>query len=440
MESKHPNWTALRKMLDECPYPVPPERKDAWLETVCQIDPKRVEWHIQRAWYFSGTRVGPLVAEMEGDADKFNRCARETLAEMLLVYPPEKPTPAMKRGIALEPMILDMIQEGSWLADMNLDPQKVRVELIDLPGKMIWQKNGVPYAGNPDAVVKLHFDDGRKPVIMVIDAKAPAETEEVPAEAYQLQTDFYRWGMKEAFGIRADLSAIAQLNYQKWQLHVTVNDPTTYAANVHRMQRACEFYHQNYLQQGILPDWPKHEIFDITGEEKEEAEKLAIEFSVYKILSDVIKKFADESKTKLNNLVEGAVLPPKAKILPRESGILQIGGSMKTDEEILDRIWSQHFPGEEFPKKKVTEVVLDYEAAESRLVALGVPDVQWKRFSPRITQPGGKSAIGILLAQEKEGLKNSTEYRALLQKIAQDLENIEEVVVAPRLDSNDPAP
>lgn len=183
-----------------CPYPVPAATREHWLDSVLKTDPDRVMWHINRAFSHSGSEIGVLVAAREGNPDPFNRSDREIVGGMLMVFTPEPPTPVMRRGIDLEPIILNMILAGDWLKDQGFDPRSVRVEKVDTPEVMAWEHDGVPYSGNPDVVVRVVPKTG-KPLVIVVDAKAPANVNDVPYDAYAIQVDHYRWGLENTASI-----------------------------------------------------------------------------------------------------------------------------------------------------------------------------------------------------------------------------------------------
>ncbi len=407
---------SARNLLQQCPFPVPDERKQQWLERVARQDPNRLLWHIQRLWHFSGTKVGPLIAEREGTSDPFNRCAREVIGEMLMVYPPSPPTPQMQRGIEMEPLILQKILGGEWLREHGMDPARVRIEKVDAPSSMIWEHNGVSYSGNPDIIVRLRFNDGRAPMVVVMDAKAPASAKDTPYDAYGLQVDHYRWGCRLK-GLETTHSAIAQMDYGNWRLQVDFIDPSAFTDNVHRIQQACEYYHREYLVAGNLPDWPERAVYEIPeGDMRQRVEEAAKGYLVTKVLIDNLYRKADAYKESLQEMLEGEPLPKKLDLLP--SGLLMASTSRKIDEESAAS-WYRKLTGQEVPKRVVQKEEPDWDLVTSVLVSNGVPPEQYESPVSRFLLPTGRSPLAKEVADLKSqcGLRLNSVLDAVWQEV-----------------------
>lgn len=395
------NHQKLLQHIDAlCPYPVPAATREHWLDSVLKTDPSRVMWHINRVFSHSGSEIGVLIAAREGNPDPFNRSAREIVGGMLMAFKPEPPTPVMQRGIDLEPIILKMILSGDWLKDQGFDPGTVRVEKVETPQVMTWEHNGVPYSGNPDVVVRLIPETG-KPMVVVIDAKAPGVTSDDPYDAYGIQVDHYRWGL-EKHGIHTDLSAIGQLDLSTWSLYVTINDPASYARNVGRIQNAAEFYHKNYLSQGILPDWETREIMVLSDDDprKDESDALSLRYLAAKIAADAAAAAADDAKNTMMDLFEGEKLPKSLAL--RGSGMVKASSSDKIDEDRLSALFLKLTGQPDIPQKTVTKTEPDWDTVKSVLTAQGVPDSAWTKQSTRFLTPVGKSPTAIAFGELKE--------------------------------------
>ncbi|MHB8225003.1 hypothetical protein [Acidithiobacillus sp.] len=388
-----------------CPYPVPAATRERWLDSVLKTDPDRAMWHINRAFSHSGSEIGVLVAAREGNPDPFNRSDREIVGGMLMVFTPEPPTPVMRRGIDLEPIILNMILAGDWLKDQGFDPRAVRVEKVDTPEVMAWEHDGVPYSGNPDVVVRVVPKTG-KPLVIVVDAKAPADVNDVPYDAYAIQVDHYRWGL-EKHGIHTDLSAVGQLDLSGWKLHLTINDPASYAKNVKRIQEAAGFYHHHYLSKGILPDWTMREVMALSDDDprRTDAEALSMRYLAAKIAADAAKRTAEEAQKAILDLFEGDILPKSLAL--RDSGLVKASTSEKIDEDRLAALFLKITGKSELPQKPVTQTEPDWDIVKSVLTAQGVPDSAYMKQSTRFLTPTGKSPTAIVFGE----LKESTAYR-----------------------------
>lgn len=380
----------LHKIDALCPYPVPVQTRERWLQSVLKTDPNRVDWHIDRVFRHSGSEIGVLVAAREGSPDPFNRSDREIVAGMLMVYTPTPPTPVMRRGIDLEPIILNMVMSGEWLKDQGWDPQTVRIEKVETPAVMAWEHKGVPYSGNPDVVVRV-TPDGERPLVIVIDAKSPGETSENPYDAYAIQVDHYRWGL-EKHGIHTDLSAVAQLDLRAWALHVTINDPMSYEKNIRRIADAASFYHEHYLSQGILPEWTAREDMALSEDDPRRVpiEEQSMRFVSAKLLADSFKKVAEDAQKSMLDLLEGEALP---KSLELRGPLLKASSSLKEDEDRLAELFVKVTGQAELPQKKVTEETTDWNLVKSVLTAKGVPDTAYMKQSTRFLMPTGKSAL-----------------------------------------------
>lgn len=392
----------LNKIESLCPYPVSAHTREQWLDSILKTDPDRVDWHINRVFSHSGSEIGVLVAAREGSPDPFNRSDREIIGGMLMVYAPTPPTPVMRRGIDLEPVILNMVMSGDWLKDQGWDPQTVRVEKVETPAVMAWEHDGVPYSGNPDIVVKVTPAEGQ-PLVIVMDAKSPGEISENPYDAYAIQVDHYRWGL-EKHGIHTDLSAVAQLDLRTWELHVTINDPMSYEKNVQRITDAASFYHKNYLTLGVLPEWETREDMTLSEDDprRDDVAQQSMRYVSAKVLADGFKKVAEDAQKSMLNLLEGEALP-KSLVL-RDSFLLKASSSLKVDEDRLAELFFKVTGQVELPQKEVTEKIADWDIVKSVLTAKGVPDTAYMKQSTRFLMPTGKSA----LAQAFGELKTST--------------------------------
>lgn len=403
--SIHDRQKLLQHIDALCPYPVPAATRERWLDSVLKTDPDRAMWHINRAFSHSGSEIGVLVAAREGNPDPFNRSDREIVGGMLMVFTPEPPTPVMRRGIDLEPIILNMILAGDWLKDQGFDPRAVRVEKVDTPEVMAWEHDGVPYSGNPDVVVRVVPKTG-KPLVIVVDAKAPADVKDDPYDAYAIQVDHYRWGL-EKHGIHTDLSAIGQLDFSGWKLHLTINDPASYAKNVKRIQEAAGFYHHHYLSKGILPDWTMREVMALSDDDprRADAEALSMRYLVAKISADAAKRTAEEAQKAMLDLFEGDVLPKSLTL--RDSGLVKASTSEKIDEDRLAALFLKITGKSELPQKTVTQKEPDWDVVKSVLTAQGVPDSAYMKQATRFLTPTGKSPSAIVFGE----LKESTAHR-----------------------------
>ncbi len=389
----------LDKVGALCPYPVPVQTQERWLNSVLKTDPGRVDWHINRVFSHSGSEIGVLVAAREGSPDPFNRSDREIVGGMLMVYVPTPPTPVMRRGIDLEPVILNMVMSGGWLKDQGWDPQTVRIEKVETPAVMAWEHDGVPYSGNPDIVVRVTPADGQS-LVIVIDAKSPGEPSDDPYDAYAIQVDHYRWGL-EKHGIHTDLSAVAQLDLQAWALHVTINDPMSYEKNIRRITEAASFYHANYLSLGVLPEWTAREDMALSEDDprRETIAKHSMRYVSAKVLADGFKKVAEDAQKSMLDLLEGEVLP-KSLVL-RDSFLLKASSSFKEDEDRLAELFFKVTGQADLPQKEVTEKATDWDIVKSILTAKGVPDAAYMKQSTRFLTPTGKSALALAFGELK---------------------------------------
>lgn len=389
-----------------CPYPVPAATRERWLDSVLKTDPDRAMWHINRAFSHSGSEIGVLVAAREGNPDPFNRSDREIVGGMLMMFTPEPPTPVMRRGIDLEPIILNMILAGDWLKEQGFDPRAVRVEKVDTPEVMAWEHDGVPYSGNPDVVVRVVPKTGKplagcNPLVIVVDAKAPADISDVPYDAYAIQVDHYRWGL-EKHGIHTDLSAVGQLDLSSWKLHLTINDPASYAKNVKRIQEAAGFYHHHYLSKGILPDWTMREVMALSDDDprRADAEALSMRYLAAKIAADAAKRTAEEAQKAMLDLFERDILPKSLAL--RDSGMVKASTSEKIDEDRLAALFFKITGQSELPQKQVTQMEPDWDIVKSVLTAQGVPDSAYMKQSTRFLTPTGKSPLAVAFGELKE--------------------------------------
>lgn len=448
------DWNDWLRELSRHPLPVPASRKAHWLKAVIDRDPLRVDWHINRSWSISGTRVGPLVAEWEGNDDPFGRTASSVGREMLLYTPPLFQTRAMKRGTRIEPIIRELFEEGDWLKDVGFSAD-TPIERLDYPEIGQWIEDGVSYSVSPDGLYKIGG------MIFVVDFKAPGDTvhnelnegEISHYEAYELQIDHGRHALEKVHGIQTHGGLLVGLDWKRWTLIVSPNDHTKYQDNVERIRTASHHFWHEYFIKGELPPNPKPKVFEIQqGPEADKVNKDVCHYVVAKAVADQAKAAVERAKNRLVESFVGSDLPPKLQIGPEGSVHLSItyvpdplaieeqatglGVKIPTHEIVTDEVdlqavnlFFQRY-GKEVPMLK--KVVPDFQAAAEVMIGMGVPRQNLYETTYRLNQSRKATApSGAVINAARQ------EVEADLKKlIANVVEEIEKIVEDPQALAN----
>lgn len=397
---------ARNRLVDILPYEVPEQRMNNWLLRVHQRDPDRLMWHVNRGPFFSGTRVGTLVAGIEGIPDQMGKDPSMVVREMLLMLPPQKSIGAMRRGIALEPMIDDMFLSGEWLEGTALEGS--RIEVFNTPPVMLWvdreTQNGPHYSGNPDRVVNIYPPDSDTVLRFVVDYKAPFSLDHYQHGnpiGYQLQVDHYRWGLQE-HNIKTHGGMVCYLDIANWKLHTVMNPAEEYENNIRRIKEATRHYWFEYIQKGLVPDFlPRVEFRP--EQHVDQIRDMGRSMAFYKACKDAADKQIEYTRNELAELVDGQAFDK----FDLGDGLLNMGSKWVDDEtKIADFLRSHDIIP---PMLETTEVKrsLDTERARDILLKMGVnPESnEFKTQSLRIMFPRSGKHVR---AEEIKSLKTVT--------------------------------
>lgn len=361
---------AKERLLSILPYEVPEQRMNNWLMKVYQRDPDRLMWHVNRSCFISGTRVGTFVAGMENIPDQMGKDPSMIVREMLLMLPPQRSIGAMRRGIALEPMIDAMFLSGEWLEGTPLEGS--RIEVFNTPAVMLWSDksidNGPRYSGNPDRVVNIYPPNGGV-LRFVVDYKAPASLDHYRHQnpiGYQLQVDHYRWGLQE-HNIPTHGGMVCYLDLANWSLHVVMNPEDQFKNNVQRIQEAGRHYWTNYIAQGLVPDFrPRVEFKPEHNQEK--IRELGLAMAYYKACKDVADKQIDYIRNELVDLVEGR----EFEKCDLGDGMLNMGSKWVDNQDSIIEFLKSHDIVPPMVEVVDTKRSLDIDRARDILLRMGV--------------------------------------------------------------------
>ena len=383
---------AKERLLDILPYAIPDQRMNNWLVKTKQRDADRLMWHVNRSCFISGTRVGTFVAGKEDIPDQMGKDPSMVVREMLLMLPPQKSIGAMRRGIALEPLIDEMFLSGEWLKGTDLDGS--RIEIFKTPAVMLWSDKETPdgprYSGNPDRVVNIYPPNNGGVLRFVVDYKAPASIEHYTHGnplGYMLQVDHYRWGLRE-HNITTHGGMVCYLDLKNWNLHVVMNPPDMFEKNVERIQDASRHYWHNYVKLGVVPDFRPRVVFN-PEKHLEELEYIGSQTAYYKACKDAADKQLDRLRDELTTLTDGQAFDT----CPIGNGLLNLGSKWAPDADRIAEFFISHDLKPPMVEQITTKRDLDMEKAQAIMLRMGVnPDsAEFQTQSIRIAFPRSKS-------------------------------------------------
>lgn len=365
---------AKERLLDILPYSIPDHRMNNWLVKTKQRDSERLMWHVNRSCFISGTRVGTFVAGKEDIPDQMGKDPSMVVREMLLMLPPQKSIGAMRRGVALEPLIDEMFLTGSWLKGTDLEGS--RIEVFKTPPVMLWSDKEAPdgprYSGNPDRVVNIYPPNNGGVLRFVVDYKAPASVEHYNHGnplGYTLQVDHYRWGLRE-HNITTHGGMVCYLDLKNWDLHVVMNPPDQFENNIARIQEASRHYWHNFVKLGIVPDFRPKLVFD-PEKHVEELRYIGSQTAYYKACKDAADKQLDRLRDELTTLTDGQTFDT----CPIGNGLLNLGSKWSPDEEKIAEFFLSHNLNPPMIEQIATKRILDVEKAQQTMLRMGVnPD------------------------------------------------------------------
>ena len=221
-------------------YPLlDPVAMNRWVDRVCANDPDRLFWHIARASGFGGSDIGTLVEASRNVYSPFSS-AHAIVSQKLLKYAPTPPTPAMRRGVDLEPIVKAMFQEE--FSALELDHPLPPVANPDVP----WMRY------NPDFYCQLQ--DGSW---ALIDFKS---THDENIETYEKEGEVsfgYTCQLHQgatwlrSLGYQVDHLLLVSHNFEKWEIDTRriEEDP-----NLHQeILDVGNFYWEQHVLTGITP-------------------------------------------------------------------------------------------------------------------------------------------------------------------------------------------
>jgi predicted phage-related endonuclease len=254
-----------------------PERIAGWVEAVQQVDPDRLPWHVKRLFGFGGSEVGVLVAERSGLVDPFES-ARSICASKLMLGRPDEAIPAMERGQYMEPVVQKLFMDKFREFGIEQD-EKSMIAMSRAIGYRSWQN------GSPDDVVLM--GKGKRKKRFIVDYKAPGtggyEVDGVPMR-YSAQLHHYEMIAKK-LGIKIDGLILVAIDYSRWTLE-TLNVPFDQYL-VDEILDAGDYFWNEYVMQGRLPDFARKQLFDKSKlHDGESIERDALDFLTFKRMGD----------------------------------------------------------------------------------------------------------------------------------------------------------
>lgn len=179
-----------------------------WYQSVVELDPQRLVWHIERLKGLGGSDVGEIAAWKMGAFNVF-KTPRDIIDEKLLRRPIEPQNKNMRRGTYLEPFIQRLfLEDYGAVSRPDLIEAVQGHQCTDHP----WMR------GNPDDIVEIAGG------LYVVDYKSPSDAGEarrghVPLQ-YAAQVHQYGFLLAEKTGSKPDSHLVACYDHPNGEVAV----------------------------------------------------------------------------------------------------------------------------------------------------------------------------------------------------------------------------
>jgi hypothetical protein len=275
-----------------------------WYQSVMELDPQRLTWHIARLKGLGGSDVGAVAAWKMGVFNIF-KTPRDIIDEKLLRRPIEPQNKDMRRGTYLEPIIQRLFWEDYGAVSR---PDLIDAVLGHQCAEYPWMR------GNPDDIVEIA---GR---LYVVDYKSPSDAHEaqkglVPLQ-YAAQVHQYGFLLAEETGSKADSHLVACYDHANGEV-AAVDVP--YNADIMAAVLCGGDEIWAHVVNGTYPESQTHLKNDLTFDAQQRATIAQLEatFIRQKLLADAaytsLKKTAEalenEFRAQQDVLLKGQKLP-----------------------------------------------------------------------------------------------------------------------------------
>ena len=285
------------------------ERKQAWIDAVLRVDPKRIMWHVERLAGIGGSEIGTVVMERSGRKASIFTTARKIVSSKLMLRAPERSSVAMMVGTALESQLREAFHAEMEKYDCVTD-QKAYDAIRELTSPENNAKREHPWLiGNPDDIVLLR---NRR---FVVDYKITLEQESSEQAAedaatlevfadYPYQLNHYTSIVREA---KHPVDGMLLVKWVKDEEGYFALRMATVPFDVERQRSIIDAGSWAWQQRcmGVLPEYPTIERVDLLQQHPEigEVGLLSEKYYAYKSLADKFTAMADEYKEMIRDVV-----------------------------------------------------------------------------------------------------------------------------------------
>jgi len=321
-----------------------------WLARVEAVDPDRADWHVARAGGFGGSDIGVLVEARRG-VYNHRTSAHAIVGEKLLMFSPRRPSAAMRRGVALEPLVKKMFEE--------------QFGAIDLTSSL---GNGVHPAYpwmrySPDVYCQLPGGE-----FALVDFKS---THDDTVKAYERSGEVdlsyacqlhhgAQWIRSQ--GLRVDHLLLVSQNFEKWDLDVraVAENPDVHDEII----AAGNHYWERHVLTGVLPPAIAKQEIQLTEEMLSDVRQSSDRVLALRLAAKAVEDELNQWQAKLESTV-GTFELGEARL--SVSGVAITAKSKINEGAVRDRLEAVGVSADQFTSKGG----IDPEKAEALLVKLG---------------------------------------------------------------------
>lgn len=263
----HATLLQVRKIIDALPqrHVMKDDDVEHWIQTMWEKEPERIVWHANRLNGWGGSEIGVLVADMlnKENSDFDNsyhsfKSVQEVIKEKLCISIPARDEDEneddIRRGTIGEPWLIErlIVQLKQTYGDENVQIDKdtmAAMGTMDAPGDHPW------LVGNID--LALIVNEKR----MIIDIKWPRSSKagymaKMTPFTYDCQLKHYELRAEHLkVPIQIDNTVLACFDSDNFKFHLgVVHGEENIKEDI---LRAGDFYFNNYLLKGIIPEYKK---------------------------------------------------------------------------------------------------------------------------------------------------------------------------------------
>lgn len=299
---------------------------------------------VRRLAGIGASEIGALIQERRGEYVAFG-CAREVVADKLLLRAPQPPNGNQYRGVELEPLIRNRFRAA---AGAQPDTAAIQAVLNYRDPEHPW------LLCTPDDIVRING------LRVLVDYKAPATPMTGVSFSHAAQLAHSSL-VAERAGFPVDLLLLVPWNLREWRFEMFQVEPDPQLRQA--IIAAGDHYWNRYVLAGELPPYPSRRAFHLDEAARQRLQPLFQDLAIYQVLIKEASAKADAVRAEIEAIAGGHRLGKQAINL---AGV-HLSAVEKPDGEAIARHLQAAGKEHEFLRPST----LDVEKMAARLVELG---------------------------------------------------------------------